>query len=345
MSAISVVVCTYRRQALLPDLFAALRAQTRPADEILIVDNEVSDATAALVRAAAGGLPIRYVSESTLGLSHARNRGAAESQGDLIVFLDDDALPEPGWVAALVSGAERHPEAGIFGGPIRLLLEAAPPPWFPAEVMPFVHWLGHNDFGPVDKAMVPEGNRYCGPGGGNLALRREVLQAVGPFATALGRRGESLISGEEVLLVERARKLGHQVWYLAGAGVQHLVPATRLDRIWFVRRSFSEGRSQARIMESLSDAVAERAALQQQLRDRVQAVGDLSARLARTGLCFGQLSFKAQIDFAMVLGLVVELAAVLGQSRAQLNLPAELPDDPALPDEWRRFCGPVAARG
>jgi glycosyltransferase involved in cell wall biosynthesis len=98
MSAISVVVCTYRRQALLPDLFAALRAQTRPADEIVIVDNEVSDATAALVRDAASGLPIHYVSESTLGLSHARNRGAAESQGDLIVFLDDDALPEPGFL-------------------------------------------------------------------------------------------------------------------------------------------------------------------------------------------------------------------------------------------------------
>jgi hypothetical protein len=200
-----------------------------------------------------------------------------------------------------------------------------------------VHWLGHHDFGAEDRPLVSEGNRYAGPGGGNLALRRGLLEAVGPFAAALGRRGESLISGEEVLLVERARKLGHQVWYLAGAGVQHLVPAARLERAWFVRRSFSEGRSQARIMESLSDAVAERVALVQQLTDRARAVSDLSDRLARTGLCFGQLSFKAQIDFAMVLGLVVELAAVLGRSRADLNLPAQLPDDPALPDEWRRF--------
>jgi GT2 family glycosyltransferase len=339
MSTISVVVCTYRRQHLLADLFAALAAQTRRADEILIVDNEVSAQTEALVRAEAGVLPVCYVPEPELGLSHACNRGAAAASGDLVVFLDDDALPDPGWVEALLAGAARYPQAGIFGGPIRLLLEAAPPPWFPADVMPFVHWLGHHDFGTEDRRLVSEGNRYCGPGGGNLALRRGVLEAVGPFAVALGRRGESLISGEEVLLVERARKLGHHVWYLAAAGVQHLVPAARLERAWFVRRSFSEGRSQARIMENLSDAVAERAVLIQQLTDRARAVSDLSMRLVRTGLGFGQLSFKAQIDFAMVLGLVVELAAVLGRSRAELNLPAQLPDDPALPDEWRRFCG------
>jgi GT2 family glycosyltransferase len=338
MSTISVVVCTYRRQALLGDLLQALAAQTRAADEILFVDNEVSPQTEALISAAPPRLRVRYVPEPNLGLSHARNRGAAVASGDLVVFLDDDALPDPGWVAALVAGAARYPQAGIFGGPIRLLLEAAPPPWFPGEVMPFVHWLGHHDFGPDDKALVSEGNRYCGPGGGNLALRRGLLEAAGPFSPALGRRGESLISGEEVLLVERARKLGHQVWYLAAAGVQHLVPASRLERTWFVRRSFSEGRSQARIMETLSDAVAERATLVQQLQDRVSAVGDLSARLGRTGLCFGQLSFKAQIDFAMVLGLLVELAAVLGRPRAELALPPQLPDDPALPDEWRRFC-------
>jgi GT2 family glycosyltransferase len=337
MDSVSVVVCTYRRQHLLGDLFAALAAQQRPADEILVVDNEVSAATEQLVRAHTGRLPLRYLPETKLGLSHARNCGSAHATGALVVFLDDDALPDPGWIAALVTGADRHPEAGVFGGPIRLLLEAAPPPWFPGDVLPFVHWLGHHDFGPDDRPLIAEGNRYCGPGGGNLALRREVLAAVGPFATSLGRQGESLISGEEVLLVERARKLGHQVWYLAGAGVQHLVPAARLERPWFVRRSFSEGQSQARIMDSMTPADV-RGPLRQQLLERADAVQNLALRLERTGLGFAQLSLKAQVDFAMVLGLVVELAALLGYRRTDLPLSARLPDDEALPDPWRHFC-------
>ena len=117
---VSVVVPTRGRAAYLDVTLDSLLAQRAGIEhEIVVVDD-------------GGGVPqrpgVRYVSHpQRRGLNAARNSGIRESRAPLIAFVDDDVLVPPGWLAALVEGAARHPEAEAFGGPIRARFEGRVP--------------------------------------------------------------------------------------------------------------------------------------------------------------------------------------------------------------------------
>ena len=99
------------------DARLAARPARGIAHEILVVDDGDGDATADVVRR---GRPCATSAHGARrGLNAARNTGLREAGAPLIAFVDDDVLAPPGWLDALVEGAERHPEAEAFGGPIR----------------------------------------------------------------------------------------------------------------------------------------------------------------------------------------------------------------------------------
>ena len=107
--AVSVVVPTRGRAAYLEVTLDSLLGQRAGiAHEILVVDDGDDDAIADAVRARPS---VRYVRHGTRrGLNAARNIGLREAGAPLIAFVDDDVLIPPGWLAAIVEGAERHPE-------------------------------------------------------------------------------------------------------------------------------------------------------------------------------------------------------------------------------------------
>ena len=111
----SIIICSHNRAADLADNLPKVQALDYPLDryEIIVIDNASSDGTAA-VAAAAG---VRCVREERLGLSHARNRGIAESRGELIGFIDDDAWPEPEWLQRL-DDLFADPAVGCAGGQV-----------------------------------------------------------------------------------------------------------------------------------------------------------------------------------------------------------------------------------
>ena len=106
MSKLSFAVCSFNRADRLPQVLAAMRAQTCPVPfEVLVVDNNSTDNTAEVVHgiAAQPGTPVRYVKESVQGIPFARNRAILESiESDFLVFIDDDELPYPGLLEAAV---------------------------------------------------------------------------------------------------------------------------------------------------------------------------------------------------------------------------------------------------
>jgi glycosyltransferase involved in cell wall biosynthesis len=99
LPTVTAAVCTYARPDTLARALRSLAAQVPAPHEILVVDNGPAEATRALVAAACPAA--RYAAEPVRGLDFARNRALAEARGDVVAFLDDDAVAEPGWAGAI----------------------------------------------------------------------------------------------------------------------------------------------------------------------------------------------------------------------------------------------------
>jgi glycosyltransferase involved in cell wall biosynthesis len=123
--AVTVVVPTRGRAAYLEVTLESLRRQrTRTPHELLVVDDGATDATPQVAERN-GVRVIRHGERRSLNA--ARNTGLREAAAPLVAFVDDDVLVPPGWLDALVEGAERHPDAEAFGGPIRARFEGPAP--------------------------------------------------------------------------------------------------------------------------------------------------------------------------------------------------------------------------
>ena len=200
--------------------------------ECVVVDNNSSDDTQKLFAAFAAAHPgfnLRIVRETAQGLSHARNRGIAESVGEYIAIIDDDEEVNDGFARAYVDFFDSHPDAAAGGGKITPLYEFEPPKWLsPIAERPIAGTL---DMG---SDIVPfRSERY--PGGGNMALRRSAIEEYGAFNPELGRTGKKLLAGEEKDLFSRLRAGGGKIYYVPGAQILHIIPSSRLTREYFAR--------------------------------------------------------------------------------------------------------------
>ncbi|ALJ21650.1 family 2 glycosyl transferase [Microbacterium sp. No. 7] len=237
---VSVVVAAYteRRKDVLARAAAAAVAQLRPGDEVVVVvDNNA--ALAAWARTALPGVRV-VESEAAGGLSGARNTGIRRSHGGILVFLDDDAVPEDGWLDALRRRFEAHEVVGV-GGAVRADWLAARPAWFPDEF----GWVVGCDY----RGLPSGGDRIRNPIGANMALRRSALERAGDFAEGLGRVGTLPAGCEETELgIRLARAVpGGVIVRDATAIVHHEVPPARGTVGYFVRRCWHEGRSKAAV--------------------------------------------------------------------------------------------------
>ncbi len=239
----SIIVCTYNRCALLDKALRSLMAQSFPADrfEIIVVDNNSTDGTAAVVRACAAESPvaISYLVEKEQGLSHARNRGVGEARGEFVAFIDDDAAAEPPWLEKLAEGFA-DPRTACVGGRALPAFEASRsgwPEWLPGRFVGF--------FSIVDHAGRRELHYPGYPAGTNIAFRKRALRDTGMFSPRLGRSGASLLSMEETDLCLRLERAGHRIVYLPEAVVRHTVPEERLTRDWVRERARWQGISAA----------------------------------------------------------------------------------------------------
>jgi len=228
---ISVIVCTYNRAASLGNTLESLRRQRLPvgvAWEVLVVDNNSTDGTREVVRRFAGDptFPLRYVREERQGISHARNRGIAETEGRYLFFTDDDVLVSPNWMGTLFETFEEGGWDGI-GGRILLRCDRPMPRWLKRELWGFLACL---DYG---ERQMPLTDRKRPFFGANMAFRRDVFRRIGTFDPELGRRGRSLVGGEETDLFRRMLEAGMTVVYEPEAVVHHVVDPRRLRKAYF----------------------------------------------------------------------------------------------------------------
>jgi glycosyltransferase involved in cell wall biosynthesis len=251
--AISVVVCTHNRATDLERALASVLVQKSDgfAYEIVVVDNCSTDATPQVVqRAADSGAPVRYVFESALGLCHARNAGWRAAKGTIVAYLDDDALAQPGWLAAIHAAFAAHPEAGVAGGRVDPIWEAERPSWLSDDValsLTIVDWSDR------PKLIEDVGMQWLV--GANIALPRATLAEVGGFDPALDRVGNRMLSSGDVFLQKQVMRRGYGCLYDPAIHVHHKVPASRLKKEWFVNRYYWQGVSDA-VMQLLEERLS-----------------------------------------------------------------------------------------
>jgi glycosyltransferase involved in cell wall biosynthesis len=240
---ISVIVCTYNRSASLAETLGRLAELTVDetfAVEVIVVDNNSNDDTPSVVASLAArfGGRLRYVFEGRQGQSQARNTGMREARGALVVFTDDDVLPEPDWLAALHAAAQGFSADCVFGRVVPLWL-SPPPAWMGRY---FLDRLAMLDRGDEPRLVTASREQFVGA---NFALTRRAIAAVGEFNTALGNRGDRLRGEEDTEFFDRLLAARVRVAYTPAAVVHHKVGKDRTSLAYFRRWHFDHGAATA----------------------------------------------------------------------------------------------------
>ncbi len=236
----SIIICTYNRAESLRDTLGALRALEVPPSrqwEVIVVDNNSKDHTRQVVDEVQHDWPLlRYEYEPSQGLSHARNHGIDCARGAIILFTDDDVLPEPDWLETTLAGLEKH-QADACGGYIAPIWETTPPTWLTERFYGFLAVRTDR----TDDYLIESSSQA--PFGANMAIKKAVFEKVGLFDTNRGRKGKVLASGEDGEMFERILAAGLKAVFLGQSRVHHKVEAFRLTKRYFRRWRFQTSRN------------------------------------------------------------------------------------------------------
>ena len=247
---VSIVICAYteKRWNEIVAAVTSVQHQTLPAKDIIVV----IDHNPALLKRVQEDLPGITVLENrgNKGLSGARNTGWAAAQGEIVAFLDDDAIAAADWVENLIA-CYGPPEVVGVGGKIIPLWKAHRPSWFPHEF----NWV----VGCTYLGLPLENARIRNLIGANMSMRKSVLETVGGFRESFGwNKSDSpsqsplkwfnhIIGDEETeLCIRVSQQLSGSVWlYATSAIVQHQVTSERARWAYFVGRCYDEGLGKA----------------------------------------------------------------------------------------------------
>lgn len=255
LPSVTVVICAYteNRWADLTSAIESVNGQTFAPDHcVLVIDHN----PALLARASTSFPDVKVVANRyQQGLAGARNTGVECSQGEVVAFLDDDAVAEPTWLEALVT-PYLEPEVNGTGGVAQASWVGGRPRWFPVEL----DWVVGCSYRGLPESTAPVRNQI----GASMSFRRTVFSDVGGFDTGMGRVATVPLGCEETLV--GIRVLQHYgpgtILHIPNAIVDHRVGNERASVGYLVKRCFSEGISKAavaRLVGASDGSSAERA--------------------------------------------------------------------------------------
>lgn len=241
MIEISAIISTYNRAHFLEGLFESILNQNIDKNryEIVIVNNNCTDNTEGLCNKFIKENPdlnIFYCIETNQGLSYGRNRGIKESKGEIVTFLDDDAVITENFFEETLNFFKKKSHVNAIGGKILLKYMEKKPNWY----NPFLaSLLGYYNYGDQEKVFTTSYFR-----GSNMSFRRSLFDKFEAFNTNLGRVGKQLYGNEEKELFYRLKEGGEEMWYVPSTVVLHLVPIERTYSDFIKRQALGTGKSQ-----------------------------------------------------------------------------------------------------
>ena len=247
---ISFVIGAYtlERYKDLEELFLSIKAQTYKNYEVLFI----SDGNKELLTKVRGLLKqvafprSRSFLNTKKGISHLRNLGVSQVTGDIVAFVDDDAVLYPYWARAVVDTFSRFPHAGAVTGDIEPYWMFPKAVWFPREL----YWVLSCSYSLTPRKIQAVRNGF----GTNLCFRKEIFSQVGQFNPALGYtptgtgKKIKVIDGEEVdyclRMTERTQKI---VLFNPRIRVRHKVYPFRIRFMHVMRKCYGDGYAKALI--------------------------------------------------------------------------------------------------
>ena len=238
---ISVVICAYTEKRWDQVLAAvdSIRGQSLACEELVVVVDHNQDLRTRL----AAALPDVTVVENreAPGLSGARNTGIAQTRGDVVAFLDDDAVAERDWLKFFADSYSDPAVAGV-GGLVLPKWETRRPAWFAEEF----DWVVGCSYVGMPRDRAPVRNLI----GSAASFRRDVFDLVGGFRSGIGRSAGRLPLGceETELCIRLSQRSPESVLFFDNrAVVRHFVPANRCRYSYFLSRCYAEGLSKAAV--------------------------------------------------------------------------------------------------
>ena len=241
---VSVVLCTHTldRYDALTEAAGSVLDQTYDDVELVLVSDGDGAVRERMVADFGDREDVRiHLLPENVGLLGARNAGAEVATGDVVAFIDDDAVADGRWIERLVDAYESRDRLAVGGRVVPAWL-AGRPDFLPEEFY-WIVGVTHRGFGPGGDPRTEGEVRNTN--GSNISFRREVFLDLGGFDTEIGgRKGDNHLQGGETELCARLRaEYGEDVWYVPDATVAHKVFDYRTDPRWIAERAFWQGYS------------------------------------------------------------------------------------------------------
>jgi succinoglycan biosynthesis protein ExoM len=232
---VGICVATYKRPTGLSLLLTSLAELEIPDSHdiaVVVVDNDAEGSGRAIVDAwveqhsTTPNVSIAYGVEPTQGIPYVRNLGtemALAAGADLLAYIDDDEWAEPAWLDELVSAMHRH-SAPIVSGFVQAEYESPPPQWAV-------------DLGTFQRKTWPDGHKLDYAITANVLLDAQILRGEHrPFDETLRFSG-----GSDLQLFQRLHREGHNIVFAPLARTHEVIPATRMNKQWAIRRQYRRG--------------------------------------------------------------------------------------------------------
>jgi glycosyltransferase involved in cell wall biosynthesis len=238
---INIIFSTKNGELTLPFMLESLRKQTLSCDywQVIAIDNNSSDQTAKILASFSNKIPITILFEEMPGKNRCLNKAINISDGDLILFTDDDIIAPQKWLENYRNTALDKTNH-VFGAGVIPKWPIQPPKWILNAIPQQVAFVV------TDK--INEGKCDCmkffGP---NFAIRKTTIDSVGYFDENIGPTIGNYAMGSESSYLMRLKNLGYEGYFIENNDVQHIIRKNQMELNWLLGRALRYGKGQCQL--------------------------------------------------------------------------------------------------
>jgi len=301
----SIIICTYnkgRMEDLIQCLASLLNQKFRDFEILAVVDHNEKLYKTLATKYSASKVRVLLNNSKNIGQASTMNCGVKNSSGDIMCFIDDDAIADENWLSELMKGYDD--DTCAVGGRIEPLWIDNKPSYLPEEF----YWM----IGATGSYLSSEVREVRNLWSGNISYGKTVFDKVGLFSEDLGEAGSPLFQGEDAeFSMKLLRTLGKAVKYIPTALVYHKVHGDRVKFKSLLKRAYGQGYAKAYIRK-LHNNVNALSVEQEYLRLLFKSS---LKRLKRISFGPGRIDALKQLTFTFVATITVFFGFISGSIR------------------------------